>query len=582
MLKQLLMKSLLVAAGLLVGASAWAAITTPYSWTFTGNATDADITKNTEVKITESKTECNPATAPSDCVGLYFNDAWKRYKSTTGLRNVSRGDRMCVIPDLKKDDVVTINCNNTDYINTTKYPGIASASKKSISFAMEADGNFYFKMIKAGGTVDGVKVYPSIYSITVTRGTDTSEFDALKAYADALIAVSNDNSVANSTLSAAISTQAAAVASATNQVAVMTATSTLLAAMNAYVATANPLTGSQFDLTFLLTNPNLEGIADNGDAAAQGWYTDIPRSDLGTYNNFQVRTSLLNGLNAVERFTSKACTTANAYGLYQKVTLPVGNYSFSAKAMANQATSIVMAAGDTEGDAVTSAGAFADYNVDFSIDAAGETNVGIKISSTGTNTCYWMALTKLKLYKEPVSTVSKTITAAGYATLCSPYALDFTGSGLTAYRAEIDGSKNVTFTEVTQVPANEGVLVKGTAGEHSINVIASAAAITNAFVGTVEGTTAEAGSFVLMATPKVGFYKAKSAFTVGAGTAYLPKAASAREFIGFDSETTGIESVQGEGLKVNGSVNYYNLNGQRVAAPTKGLYIVNGKKVIVK
>ena len=137
----LLTKTLLAVALLCVGQSAWGAITTPYSWTFTGNATDDNNKKNVEEKITENKTECNPATAPSDCVGLYFNDAWKRYKSSTGLRNVSRGDRMCVIPGLKKDDVVTINCDNTDYINTTKYPGIANASKKSISFTMEADGN---------------------------------------------------------------------------------------------------------------------------------------------------------------------------------------------------------------------------------------------------------------------------------------------------------------------------------------------------------------------------------------------------------------------------------------------------------
>ena len=45
-------------------------------------------------------------------------------------------------------------------------------------------------------------------------------------------------------------------------------------------------------------------------------------------------------------------------------------------------------------------------------------------------------------------------------------------------------------------------------------------------------------------------------------------------------ETTGINAVNGSELKVNGE--YYNLNGQRVANPTKGLYIVNGKKVVIK
>lgn len=51
-------------------------------------------------------------------------------------------------------------------------------------------------------------------------------------------------------------------------------------------------------------------------------------------------------------------------------------------------------------------------------------------------------------------------------------------------------------------------------------------------------------------------------------------------FFSFDSETTDINMVHGSGGMVNGSV--YNLNGQRVVTPKKGLYIKNGKKVVVK
>ena len=45
-----------------------------------------------------------------------------------------------------------------------------------------------------------------------------------------------------------------------------------------------------------------------------------------------------------------------------------------------------------------------------------------------------------------------------------------------------------------------------------------------------------------------------------------------------EGEVTAIETVKAE--KANNE--YYNLAGQRVANPTKGLYIVNGKKVIIK
>ena len=55
---------------------------------------------------------------------------------------------------------------------------------------------------------------------------------------------------------------------------------------------------------------------------------------------------------------------------------------------------------------------------------------------------------------------------------------------------------------------------------------------------------------------------------------------SAREYLDFvfDNEATAIETVKTN--KVDGQ--YYNLAGQRVANPTKGLYIVNGNKVIIK
>lgn len=59
-------------------------------------------------------------------------------------------------------------------------------------------------------------------------------------------------------------------------------------------------------------------------------------------------------------------------------------------------------------------------------------------------------------------------------------------------------------------------------------------------------------------------------------------AASASSFsIDFgDGETTGIDDVRSQMSDVGGEV--YNLNGQRVAQPAKGVYVVNGKKVIIK
>ena len=52
--------------------------------------------------------------------------------------------------------------------------------------------------------------------------------------------------------------------------------------------------------------------------------------------------------------------------------------------------------------------------------------------------------------------------------------------------------------------------------------------------------------------------------------------------IGSEPEgTTGIEDVN-LNVNKNENGNFFNLNGQRVTRPTKGLYISNGKKVIIK
>ena len=90
-------------------------------------------------------------------------------------------------------------------------------------------------------------------------------------------------------------------------------------------------------------------------------------------------------------------------------------------------------------------------------------------------------------------------------------------------------------------------------------------------------------------TKGVGFYKLKYGKTLGVGKAYLiygeeetdPQQGgqNAREFLGF-GDTTSINDVRGQKEDVRDE--YYDLQGRRVSQPTKGLYIVNGKKVVIK
>lgn len=78
----------------------------------------------------------------------------------------------------------------------------------------------------------------------------------------------------------------------------------------------------------------------------------------------------------------------------------------------------------------------------------------------------------------------------------------------------------------------------------------------------------------------VGFYKLKDGKKLGLGKAYLTySGAQAREYFTFDT-STGIDEVRSKKEDVRGDI--YDLSGRRVTHPTKGIYIVGGKKIVIK
>ena len=155
-------------------------------------------------------------------------------------------------------------------------------------------------------------------------------------------------------------------------------------------------------------------------------------------------------------------------------------------------------------------------------------------------------------------------------------------------------------TELTTdqiVKANNAVILKSTTSPIVMTLTSTASS--NDFSGnSLLGVSDAAGltaadpstTFVLNnGTGGVGFYRLKSGKTLGVGKAYLTyDGAFAREFFGFE-ETTGIKAID-NGQFLNESSGkaertidneVYDLQGRRVVNPTKGLYIVNGKKVFI-
>ena len=211
--------------------------------------------------------------------------------------------------------------------------------------------------------------------------------------------------------------------------------------------------------------------------------------------------------------------------------------------------------------------------------------IGYKVLVYGSVESYYTGKTGVKSTSEITAvSVPVSVSAAGWATYSSNYPLDFTGiTALTAYTATGDGNV-VKFNKVTgKVPANTGLLVKGETA--NVPVCASAEAVKNLLVGVTTETVKTANTvFVLMKGSKgIGFYKNTNAFTLRANSAYLPAEAvpttDARAFIALDEETTGIADAKAVKEDAEGM---FDLQGRKIAKPTKGLYIVNGKKVVVK
>ena len=111
---------------------------------------------------------------------------------------------------------------------------------------------------------------------------------------------------------------------------------------------------------------------------------------------------------------------------------------------------------------------------------------------------------------------------------------------------------------------------------------AASAGTDNGLVGTFSEISAPLNSYVLSSNK---LYKVDGAVTVGANKAYVdvaaitPSLSRGNFFIDFN-EPTGVSEMKV--MKTIENQEVYNLAGQRVAQPTKGLYIVNGKKVVIK
>lgn len=173
-----------------------------------------------------------------------------------------------------------------------------------------------------------------------------------------------------------------------------------------------------------------------------------------------------------------------------------------------------------------------------------------------------------------------------YATLCVPFDATIEGSDVKAATLTLSADKKwATLNDVTGViAAGTPVVLYGNAATVTLTIGENYAAepATGTLAGTFLAKTWEADDLTLGASDgKAGFYK-WAGTTLGANRAYIPAATAngAKGFAFDESTVTGINQAVVNTTQTDGPI--YNLAGQRVSKAQKGVYIMNGKKVVVK
>lgn len=248
-------------------------------------------------------------------------------------------------------------------------------------------------------------------------------------------------------------------------------------------------------------------------------------------------------------------------------------------------------------DANVPMGAFTDVtdfatNPDVRVFPLNDVTGSFTFNNAGTQFCFIIALDVVQTQG------SFTITDdAGYATYFTDK--EFTmPTGVTGYTVTAGGETLTygnTYAAGSTVPASTALLLQGTKGTYTYDITSTGAAapINNLLVGSTTETTESNDNYKFYTlqrskdNAKVGFFYAVEgghSVTSAANKCYLriSNGAAAENYI-FDN-TTGIHQTDTNATQTNAKI--FNLNGQYVGTSLdhqlKGVYIQNGKKVVIK
>ena len=287
----------------------------------------------------------------------------------------------------------------------------------------------------------------------------------------------------------------------------------------------------------------------------------------------------------------RASNRAGGYAASNAVitTLPAGTYKLCAATYGNAGTTFRFNAGGvtvleiaTNGNPVHTESEEFTLNgtVDIIVPQAGS-------AGTSPKTIDYIYIVKTGDVEETAEIIPVT-TDAGWTTYVTKNAIEIPSNieayTVDAFKTEGDVKTGVTLSAVEKVPAGTPIIVKAAKGNYDCNIVASAEEPAFKFLKASDGSVVGDGTIYALANINevVGFYPVAADVTVPAGKAYIvveKEEAPVKGYLALGDEADAINNIAVEAA--NGAI--YNIAGQKMESMKNGgLYIVNGKKVIVK
>ena len=395
-------------------------------------------------------------------------------------------------------------------------------------------------------------------------------------------------------------------------------------ARQAFAKVATPTGEQQFDMTFLLTNPDLTGL---GTWMAQpGWYTDTDKG-IQCMENQEVKSA--DGKSwFYEIYAGNDTPMPEGNLLYQRAVVPAGSYVMTAYVFGKGVNNNYV--GDLSGCLFADAAkgdTFNDYSVltpsSVSFYQGTEKEIKLGLYSDGTGAANWAGIGYMKLYKvAPVAeelaldeiqayavtadtyanvTMQRTLKADVWNTFCVPFdmtleqlAANGIGEVRTFSQVEAQGTSVTLQTTVVSdgVKAGMPYIVKVSGEENVKTISVDGVAVTSAAPATQRiGSVGEAfvditGNYSAGTVPTGAyfisndmFYVADTEVTLNGFRAYImltdevgePVQSNVnRMLIDIDGEVTGIEDVLGEEVaEADKLVNVYTIGGVLVKSQVK-------------